>query len=109
MNNQNSKRSYFTNTEDKMLLNLYNIFNSKWKLIAEIIGTKTPRQCRDRWIQYLSRLNKDYLFSNEEIAQLNKLVYENGHNWKIISIAMGRTGNQVKNAWKKNMKRIITY
>ena len=93
--------SKFTQDEDNKLKILYNLYKGQWKKISTHFCGKTARQCRERWIYYLSSGMNKGSFSNEEIKQLQKLVHENGHNWRIISANMNRTEIQVKNEWKK--------
>ena len=105
----NNKRSYFTNEEDKKLITLYQIYNGKWKIISQLLKTKTPRQCRERWVNYLSSAKRQNSFTEKELKYLFELVSLYGHNWRIISYQMNFNEVQVKNAWKKVLNGIITH
>ena len=98
---QKHQKLSFTCDEDKKLTTLYYLFNGQWKIISEVLRSKTPRQCRDRWIFYLSPFCKNTTFSEEDFKQLFFLVNQYGHKWRLIGIQMNKTPNQVKNAWKK--------
>ena len=99
------QKGYFTHEEDKKLIILYNLYKGQWKIISELFQSKTPRQCHDRWVYYLSPSYKKSKFSSDEFKQLIHLVNHFGHNWKIIGIHMNRSGNQVKNVGKKISKK----
>ncbi|PSN61352.1 hypothetical protein BS50DRAFT_592841 [Corynespora cassiicola Philippines] len=62
--------------EDRLLEKLHEEHDSKWKLISDILGTRTPENCRDRWRNYLQHGNQQKFrrFSEEEELRLQEAI-----------------------------------
>ena len=91
----------FTPEDDKKLSELVHEFGENcWEDIAEQMGDRNPRQCKDRWTRYLSpNVNKNK-WTVEEEKLLIKLVKELNFKWvQIAKHFKGRTDNQIKNKW----------
>lgn len=74
--------------------------SKKWSLIASKLRTKSSKQCRRRWKNYLSINAKNCSWSAEEDAQLLAAHAELGNRWTEISKIFGdRTDNAVKNRY----------
>ena len=71
-----------------------------------MIGTRSPKQCRERFHQNLKpSLNHDPI-TPEEGAVIEKLVGEMGKRWAEIARRLrGRSDNAVKNWWNGGMNR----
>jgi hypothetical protein len=73
--------------------------------------TRTARQCRDRYSNYLvENLSIDPWSSAEDAVILEKF-RELGPRWvQIAKYVTGRSGNQVKNRWHKHLakRRVFT-
>jgi GTPase Era involved in 16S rRNA processing len=71
-----------------------------WKLISEAIGTRNPRQCGERWNNYVNpELRKDP-FTPEEDEILQHKVVEFGLKWhKIAKFFHKRSENSLRNRW----------
>ena len=93
-------RCYFTKEEDEQVIELHKQYGGDWAKIASILQTKNPRQCRDRYVLYLSNERNTKPFTEEEIARLQKLVEKYGHKWRMLSCAFDRSEIQLKNLWK---------
>lgn len=95
------KRSFFTEDEDRLLSMAAIKYNqSKWNLIAQCVPGKTPKQCRDRWANYLQPSLKFEPWSQEEDELLLSLVSKNGTRWsQLTSHFPNRSTNSVKNRW----------
>jgi len=91
--------------EDELLLKLYAEHGPKWTLIGRLIGDRTCKQVRDRYINNLRPNIKNEPFSQEEDEQLIALYYQFGTKWKQIAGQMaGRTQAQVKNRFYLHLK-----
>jgi hypothetical protein len=108
---QSKKRIHFTPDEDKNIIHLVSIYGTdKWKIIAGFIKNKTPRQCRERFRNYLSPNIQNLPWCAEEISHLLRLVQLHGTKWNILtSYFPGRSQTDIKNKWyslSKNQKEI---
>ncbi|OHT07794.1 Myb-like DNA-binding domain containing protein [Tritrichomonas foetus] len=93
-----SKKKKFSKTEDQRLIELTREFGTKnWKDISRRMSPRTPRQCRDRWENYLSpELNtNDWTLEEDNTLLEKQMIY--GNKWKIIRIFLpGRSKNSIK-------------
>lgn len=86
--NQHSKfrRQKFTNEEDQKLLQLVSIFGThSWKRIAQHMLTRSTRQCRERYLNYLSPELKNGPWTHSEDHILLTKVRQFGPCWSKIS------------------------
>jgi len=105
--NRNLSRMKFSPEEDKILTSLVKQYGKKsWCIISQMIGDRTPRQCRERWKNYLCPgLNKTP-WTDEEDQLLFQLYQQFGAQWvKISKQFSGRTDINVKNRWVTKFKR----
>ena len=78
-----------------------------WNLISQNFKDKTPKQCRERWLNHNSFINKNKL-SNKEKQLI--IIYQKkyGNKWSIIAkLLPNRSGNQIKNYWHSNRNKNI--
>ena len=95
---QAHKRSQFSKHEDHKLRELVKVYGeNNWCLIAKMMNSRNPRQCRDRYKNYLSPLVNSSPWSYEEEVQLDMLVQYFGKRWSILSkFFAGRTEINLK-------------
>lgn len=103
----------FTQTEDRMLQELVRYFGDKnWKVVAEHMNGRNPRQCRDRWLNYLSPSVMNGPWTCQEDLMLDNLYNHFGAKWvKITKFFPRRTDINVKNRWlvlQRKKKKIDT-
>lgn len=96
-----STRQKFTAEEDARLIELVRIHGNKaWKKIASIMKTRTTRQCRERYINYLSPSVTNGPWSAEEDQLLIEKVQEMGPKWsKIVKFFTSRSDVNIKNRY----------
>ncbi|KAI9850179.1 MAG: hypothetical protein M1838_006024 [Thelocarpon superellum] len=101
------KRGPWCPGEDACLLQLVHSQGAhNWVRISHLIGTRSPKQCRERYHQNLKpALNHDPI-SPDEGYLIEKLVAEMGKRWAEIARRLnGRSDNAVKNWWNGGMNR----
>ncbi|CAD8110790.1 unnamed protein product [Paramecium sonneborni] len=97
-------RSLMNDSDEKHIwtqiaLELYNQNNGQY--------IRTPKQVRERWMNYLNPKLKKTNWSQQEDLQLLNMVVKNGKRWSLISSLLdGRTENQVKNRFKSLIQKI---
>lgn len=79
-------KDMFTVNDDKKLKSIINSMDSlDWNLIAEKMGNRNARQCKDRWTKYLSPNVNRLPFTALEDMLLFEKYKELGPHWVLIS------------------------
>ena len=107
--NEKTKNWKFTNEEDDMLKKIVDKFGPKnWTIIASLIPGRTPRQCRDRYSNYLAPGFIHSNWSNEEDKLLADKYLLFGPKWsQIQQYFPNRTANGIKNRFKYTVCRVM--
>lgn len=94
-------KSRFTPEEDeklKLLIKKYG--ENDWNTISKKMRKRNPRQCKDRWINYLSPSLDFSPWTEEDDKKLVELYNQYGAKWtKLASFFQSRTSINVKNRW----------
>lgn len=99
-------KSKFTPEEDIQLVQLIlSRQDHDWSWIADQMPGRNPRQCRERWTNYLNPNLNHGEWTDEE----DKIILEKretyGAKWAVIaSYLNGRSGNDVRNRWLMLMR-----
>ncbi|OHS98441.1 Myb-like DNA-binding domain containing protein [Tritrichomonas foetus] len=102
--NNDSRRQIkhkFTQEEDEKLTQIVNeLGDSNWKRIADKMGTRNCRQCRERWKNYLCPSVSKTPWTADEDELLQQKYKELGSQWSIIAkFFPNRTDVNLKNRW----------
>ena len=102
----------FTEEEDQKLLSIIQKVGTKnWKEVAAQMKTRNPRQCRERWNNYLNPSLNDAPWTPQEDYLLEMLQQKYGTQWnKIAKHFNNRSDNSLRNRWMriKRHKRKIS-
>jgi hypothetical protein len=107
LNSNQIIKTRFTPEEDVIIQDYVNEFGMKWTVIANEMKTRTHRQIRERYVNYLSpqlQPTKKWSFEEEE-KLIDILSTRNNVSWKFLEKDFpGRTDVSIKN--KSKTKRI---
>lgn len=116
MNAQNSsqpKRTKFLPEDDRRLKEIVarDSYGSEkdidWNVVAAEMGTKTPRQCRERYKNYLSPTLSNGAWTQKEEELLTQKYEEYGPKWaKMTPFFPGRSDVNIKNHWSSMQNRV---
>ncbi|EAX85593.1 Myb-like DNA-binding domain containing protein [Trichomonas vaginalis G3] len=105
---QNTLRKRFSEQEDALLKSLVEDEGIKnWEEISKRMPSRTSRQCRDRYNNYLFKeiINKPWTPEEDRII-LEKYMILGPHWVKISEYLDARSGNNVKNRWHKYLSKL---
>lgn len=96
------ERARFTREEDRLLKSLvdYSFGHPDWKIISQQMIGRSPRQCRERYQNYLGPNIIKRAWAPEEDILIMTKYNEIGPKWECISkLLTGRTGNDTRNRY----------
>jgi hypothetical protein len=97
------RKRRFTTHEDLTILHmLHDLGVRDWLAISRALTHRTPRQCRERWRNYLRPAIDDTPWTPEEDALLAEQHRAIGPKWAHISrLFTGRTDINLRNRWAR--------
>jgi hypothetical protein len=101
------RRGPWSPEEDRKLLEAIQLYGpSNWVRISQSLGSRTPKQCRERYHQNLKpSLNRNPITA-EEGQLIEELVAKYGKRWAEIARHLnGRSDNAIKNWWNGGANR----
>lgn len=106
---EKSKRFFFTPEEDQKLMELVEEYGlDQWNLIATILGNdRKPRQCLNRYKNYLSPTINRGEWTEEEEHILAEKFDQMGPAWKSIAKILNRSDVNVRNHFHKRSFRML--
>ena len=101
------RRGPWSQSEDNYLMSLVQSQGAhNWVRISQLIQSRSPKQCRERYHQNLKPSLNLSPISPEEGLLIERLVAEMGKRWAEIARRLpGRSDNAVKNWWNGGMNR----
>jgi hypothetical protein len=105
--NSKKPKIYFSAAEDALLRNVVETQGlSDWGKIAKYLPSRSPRQCRDRWTNYLAPELINRPFTPEEDKVLYRKVKKYGQHWEcLVNFFVGRSKNDLKNRWNTVIRK----
>jgi hypothetical protein len=104
------KMEKFRKYEDEILQELVCKYGQQWDKISKEMNNRTKRQCRERYIGYLSPDLKSTIWTTEEDEFIRNLYEKIGGRWvEIARMLPGRSGDQVRNRWHQHLKKFDEY
>lgn len=102
-----SRRGPWSQHEDQQLVNASKqVGVGKWVEISDILKTRSPKQCRERWHQNLRPDLNHTPITAEEGRFIEDQVLKHGRRWADIARQLtNRSDNAVKNWWNGGMNR----
>lgn len=100
--NKGLPKAKFTKEDDEQLVRLVNEYGPKnWKYIASMMFKRTPRQCKERWNNYINPNLNTSSWTKEEDEILIRKYAEYGSQWsKILPFLDNRSKNGLKLRFK---------
>lgn len=91
----------FSAEEDIQLRSLVNQYGiNNWQTISQNMANRNPRQCKERWCNYLSPQISKCPWTPDEDALIIQKVKELGSRWvQIAKYFNQRTDTSIKNRW----------
>lgn len=94
------KKGKWTYEEDIKISKHIQTYGFNWSKISKFVVSRSPKQIRDRYVNYLNPFLISSKFTEEEDCTLLSLVRELGYKWvKISSILIGRSPVMIKNRY----------
>jgi hypothetical protein len=99
-------RRLFTPEEDaRLVMAMHSEPFVNWDIIAAQLPGRTARQCRERWLNYLSPGVRSGPWTKYEDELLVARINELGRAWSIFTRHFnGRSENDIKNRWYSHLK-----
>ena len=105
---KNRKRNMFSNQEDQLLMNLYNLVGDNWYEISRLMPGRNPRQCKERYMTYLNPKTRIGGWTQTEDELLIEKYQVFGSKWvKISKFFENRSDTSVKNRFQI-LKKTLT-
>jgi hypothetical protein len=100
------RRHPFESNEDALIASTMFVSPPhSWDQIAKSLPGRTARQCRERWLNYLSPTVRSSPWTETEDRLLIDKVNEHDFSWSFIArFFNGRSASDIKNRWYSHVK-----
>lgn len=97
-------RPWTEEEHEKLVLAVNQLGRSDWAGVSKLVGTRTNKQCRHRYLSYFSHQTGKPAnrrpWTRCDLIMIIRLQKTYGNKWSLISTYLpGRTAGQIKNLW----------
>ena len=99
---ESPKKRSWSPAEDRVLVDAVQLLGIHvgWSAISGLVPGRTPKRCRERWVNHLTAGIRRDPWSSEEDQILVDAQRKLGNTWTTITeLLPGRTANNIKNRW----------
>ena len=101
-----AKRIPFSIHENNFIIELVKQFGEDWNEISKKLPGRTPKQIKDRYINYLRDGLKKEPWTKQEEQIILSMYQAIGPRWsRMMCNLPGRSGNDIKNRWYKHITK----
>jgi hypothetical protein len=102
-----SVKTKFTPEEDERLTEVVmRVQPRNWADIAQLMGNRSARQCRERWQHYLDPKLKNGPWTEAEDVLLEDKIFDYGLKWTgIAGFFVNRSLMSLRNRWNERVRR----
>lgn len=94
--------------EENMLVELVKIHGKKWEKISKIIGSRSGKQLRQHYVNFLDLERNRLSFSAKEDEKIKELYLLYGTKWRKIAKSLnGKTGETVRMRFESKIKSLL--
>ena len=104
---KNMPKLFWTCDEDFALFLAVQIHGKDWNSIAFDMGIRSPKQCRERWVNHIDP-KLSVLWTDDDILTLLMHYAIIGAKWSKISTRMGFSANAIKNRYNAIQQSLST-
>jgi hypothetical protein len=96
------RRAFNADEDDRLRGLVARLGDADWRAVAAKMPRRNRRQCRERWVNYLSPAVCNATWSHGEDELLRAKVQECGRKWRTIQgFFPGRSDVNIKNHWRQ--------
>lgn len=105
----NLHKGPFTPEEDEKIIQYVKENGPKdWRPLSELLGVRSPKQCRERWVNSLNPNLSKEPWTAEEDRVIFDAHSSHGGKWALIArLLPGRSDNAIKNRWNSSISKRI--
>jgi hypothetical protein len=99
----------FSPDEDNLIIDFVSVHGThSWADIAKILPHRSPKQCRERWLNHLDPSIVKMPWTLQEDTLIFELFTQFGPKWSAIApMVEGRSENAIKNRWNASISHRI--
>ena len=106
MRQRNVKFKFTPEEDERLKMLVMRHGTNSWNIVSQFMGNRNPRQCRERWKNYVDPDLRSDPWTPEEDDLLLKKYRELGPRWnKIAKYFVRRSDNSLRNRWQLMLRK----